>query len=483
MEPPLDNTILIDSSIVDWIEKDWQYQQERAFDRRSIRQLEYEYDNVALFWHYLTVAQPQEWRESGESAGDWVKVSQKALKPLGKSNKDFSILKKEMERLGFANLDDEKKGIHLMAPVFTGYLKPYQLRKKNKDLLLGSYEDDDAACHLLRSNMGKSISIDSDGARGFIVDRFEKEQLGIEVEGEEVGEIKEIIPDDRKALKQYNKVKHDPKYSKEKYIYWYLNREKITFNRSLNLITAIERNGGSITRDGSGGRLHSPFTTLRRELRKYLRIDGEELAEIDISHLHPTLIANEIIKSGGNDNGLLNDCLGNLFYIKISAVLEKESPLMPNLELPPYYDSVRVSKRDRAKDAVMMWLNGSAVTSRTRNADRKAVGDAMAANYPDVCKYVDNRKQELRNEARRREPNATWIPAAGALFARYLQGLESKLFVDELFLAVSGRYKIPAFTIHDAIYVAKSRKKRVRALLAKVLNDAGIRAADNVGEL
>ena len=51
METPLDNTILIDSTIVDWIEKDWEHQKESAFDKRSIRQLEFEYDNVALFWH------------------------------------------------------------------------------------------------------------------------------------------------------------------------------------------------------------------------------------------------------------------------------------------------------------------------------------------------------------------------------------------------------------------------------------------------
>ena len=482
METPLDNTILIDSSIVNWIQEDWESQKERTFDKRSIRQLEYEYDNVALFWHYLTVAQPQDWKESGVNAGEWVKVSQKALKPLGKSNKDFAILKAEMERLGFANLDNDKKGIHYMAPVFSASMEPYQLRKKNKDLLLGGYEDDDTACQLLRANMGSSISIEAEEARGFIVDKYKKELLGFEEE-EANAEIQEVIPDDRKALKQYNKVKNDPRYSKEKYIYWYLNREKITFNRNLNLISAIEHNAGAITRDDSGGRLHSPFTTLRRELREYLRIDGEEVAEIDVSHLHPTLIANEVIKAGRKDNGLLEDCLQNKFYIKISGVLERLSPLMPGLELPPYYDSLRVSKRDRAKDAVMTWLNGSPVSNRTKNVDRKAVGEAMAEYYPDVCKYVDRKKLELRNEAERREPKAKWYPNAGALFARYLQGLESSLFVDQLFLAVSGRYKIPAFTIHDAIYVAKTRKKRVRGLLGRVLADAGIRAADNEGEL
>ena len=107
----------------------------------------------------------------------------------------------------------------------------------------------------------------------------------------------------------------------------------------------------------------------------------------------------------------------------------------------------------------------------------------MAEYYPDACKYVDRKKLELRNEAERREPKAKWYPNAGALFARYLQGLESSLFVDQLFLAVSGRYRIPAFTIHDAISVAKTRKKRVRGLLGRVLADAGIRAADSEGEL
>ena len=49
----------------------------------------------------------------------------------------------------------------------------------------------------------------------------------------------------------------------------------------------------------------------------------------------------------------------------------------------------------------MTWLNGSPVSNRTKNTDRKAVGDAMASFYPDVCIYVDSKKRELRKEAER----------------------------------------------------------------------------------
>lgn len=480
----MNNTILIDSSIVDWIEKDWSARVAVASDGRTTRQFEFHYDNVALLWHYLTVAQPQDWATANDNAGDWVKVSQAALKGLGKSNKDFAELKEQLEALGFAQLDNRKKGIHYMAPLYSGELVPYELRKKKRDKLLASYEDDDIASKLLRSNMETSIDIGINEAREYLWNQYNKErQFNIE-EGNEEGNIKEVIPSDRKELRQYNKVKANKTYTKEKYLSWVFTKEKKTINRNLNLLDAIKENAGSVTRDNAGGRLHSPFTQLRRELRQWITIDGEPIEEIDISHLHPTLIANEIINNGGNDNGLLNDCLQNEFYIKISPILEKESPLMPNLQLPPYFDGVRVSKRDRAKDAVMTWLNGEVATSRTRNPDRKAVALAMSAYYPDVLAYVDRRKRELLAEARAKatEEERRWLKA-GSVFARYLQRCEARLFVDELFVAVSGRYKIPAFTIHDAIYIPASKRKRVRGLLGKVLADAGIRAADDKGEL
>lgn len=480
----MDKTILIDSAIVNWIDEDWSARVAAANDRRTIRQFEYHYDNVALLWHYLTVAHPQDWRVANENAGDWVKVSQRALKGLGKSNQDFAELKEQMESLGFAQLDNRKKGIHYMAPLYSGDLVPYELKKKTSDKLLGRYEDDDPASNLLRQNMEASIDIDIGRAREYLWDEYNKEkELNI---GEEFqsGEIKEVIPTDRKELRQYNKVKKNTPYTKEKYISWVFSKEKKTINRNLNLVNAIKYNSGSVTRDSAGGRLHSPFTQIRRELRGCISIDGETIEEIDISHLHPTLIANEIINSGGDDNGLLDDCLQNKFYMKISPVLERESPLMPNLKLPPYFDGVRVSKRDRAKDAVMTWLNGEVATSRTRNLDRKAVALAMGNHYPDVRDYVDNRKRELLAEARAEVPEEERARLkAGSVFARYLQRIEARLFVDALFIAVSGRYKIPAFTIHDAIYIPASKRKRVRGLLGKVLADAGIRAADKDGEL
>lgn len=485
----MENTILIDSTIVEWIEQDWKYLNETVVDRRKIRQKPMDYDNAVLFWYYCTVAQPEDhYKKTQKGVGEWVKISQSALKPLGKSPTDFADLKVEMDARGWVDLDNNKWGIHLMAPRYSGDLIPYTFMTtkgcEKYDRLFGERTQKEPACEILRKNMEESIDIDLAGSIGFIESEREKELARKLDEENTEGDIVEIIPSDRKELAQYNKAMKLGTYTKEKYIEWVFNKEKFTYNRNKNLINAIHNNSGSIVRDDKGRRLHSPFTTLRRELRKYISIDGEECAEIDISHFHPTLIANEMVKSGVSDGVLLEDCLQNKFYRNVSRVLEKEVPLLKGYYLPPYYDSVRVSPRDRAKDAVMTWLNGGRVRGREKNPVRTAVNKVMVQHYPSVAQWVDDKKAQLVEEARQRLPaDSKEEPKAGQEFSHYLQRLESRLFVDQLFLAVSGRYRIASFTIHDAIYVAKSKRKRVRGILSKILRDAGIRAADNDGEL
>ena len=485
----MDNTILIDSTIVEWIEQDWKYLNETVVDRRKIRQKPMDYDNAVLFWYYCTVAQPENhYKETQKDVGEWVKISQIALKPLGKSPTDFADLKVEMEARGWVELDNDKWGIHLMAPRYSGELTPYTFMTSKGmekfEKLFGKRTQEDPACEILRKNMEESIDIDLDGALGYMDAMREKELERKLEEDMTEGDIVEVIPSDRKELAQYNKSIKGGAYTKEKYIEWIFNKEKYTFNRNKNLVNAIHYSGGSIGRDEKGRRLHSPFTTLRRELRKYISIDGEECAEIDISHFHPSLIANEMGKDGVSDGGLLDDCLQNNFYRNVSRVLEEDVPLLKGYYLPPYYDTVRVSARDRAKDAVMTWLNGSRVLGRERNPVRTAVNKVMVQQYPSVAQWVDDKKAQLVEEARQKlPPESKAEPQAGREFSHYLQRLESKLFVDELFLAVSGRYRIASFTIHDAIYVARSKRKRVRGILSKILRDAGIKAADKDGEL
>ena len=475
---PNTNILLVDKAVTGWIEKDkaeWAGIQ----DKRKTRQRPYHYDNIVLLWHYLSTQQPYEVRGRGDS---WTKTPQKVLTRLGLSPTKAAALKREMKALGLAEWHETTRGSlqqHYMKPIYTGELVAYELTFKDSHKLLKEFTEDDDACQLLRQHMDKSISINRDKAVEFLDKRLELETQWAAEEQNRKGELVHVIPNDRKEFKQWKKYKNN----KQLYLKWIIEKEKTNYNRNRMLVDAIYNSTGVVTRDKHGRRLHSPFTTLRRELRKFITINDEATATLDISHFHPTLIANEIIRAGKKDDGLLDDCVNNNFYNKISNELEAGSDLMEDFNLPPFPHHLRVKPRDRAKDAVMAYLNSGA-SKKPRNPERAGVKAAMIKNYPNVEAHITEEKELLKNVAKQiNSRDRTARMTVGKLYSQKLQKLESELYIDRFYMTLAGRDNIPSFTIHDSITVPQNSRYHARTLLAKICQTMGLRAADDDGEL
>ena len=261
-----EKTVLIDKAVAQWIAKDKAELEKTEQDGRKKRQRPYHYDNIVLLWHYLSTQQPYELRGKGDY---WIKTPQAILTRLGLSNTKSRELKQEMKAIGVADWHETTKGSklqHYMRPIYTDELIPYELTFKDSAKLLGKFDGPDDACVLLRQHMDKSISIDREKAVEFLDQRRELEINWADEEANTPGEIKHIIPNDRKEFKQWIKYR---KKDKSHYLKWMMEKEKINYNRNRTLVDAIYNSTGSIVRDSKGRRLHSPFTTLRRELRQF----------------------------------------------------------------------------------------------------------------------------------------------------------------------------------------------------------------------
>ena len=476
---PNTNILLVDKAVAGWIEEN-RKKDNKEQDKRKTRQRPYHYDNIVLLWHYLST---QETRELKGREGEWVKTPLKVLDKLGLDHSKARALKQEMKAAGLAEWHETKRASlqqHYMKPLYTDELVEYELTFKDSRQLLAGFTEDERACEILRRHMNNSISIDKDKAVEFLDEQRQKEKEWLEDEANTPDEIELIIPSDRKEWKQWNKYR---KKDKGLYLKWWLEKEKTNYNRNRMLVDAIYNSTGTITRDNKGRRLHSPFTTLDRRLRRFITIEGEATETLDISHFHPTLIANEIIRAGSKDDGLLDDCLNNNFYNKIAIEVEAGGEILGDGRLPPYYDDVRVSPRDRAKDAVMSYLNGEG-SSRPTNPERRAVRIAMLKHYPNVERYISAQKEELAKEVKQiNKTNTQQRTTVGKLYSQKLQRMESNLYIDTFYQTLAGTEDIPSFTIHDSITVAKSQRQKARTIMARLAHQQELRAADDDGEL
>jgi ribosome-associated translation inhibitor RaiA len=489
-------TIWIDAELAERLDGLWKDWQEQETDKRRFRQRKEELDSFVLLWHYIDTASHRK-QIAGREGEDWVPVSNQVGAKIGKKDRSkFKEIKETLDQWGVAELDSQghHKTHHMMVNHSDKGLVEYALRGTRKDDNSAYYlphTGDDEACELTRRALENDIEIDKQAAVTEIMFRYGNEEMNrISLKqtnrNRTAHDIEKLLvkyyPWTRKHWQQYQNITGKNKLTNEKYIKWVENREKTTLNRNLNSVKAIANSTGNITRAATTGRLYSPFTSLRRELRKYITISGEPWAEIDISHFHPCLIANEIIKAEKEDDGLLDDCISNHFYHRIADHLEKELPWFPDsgIQWEQSDSQLRCSPRDRAKVGVMLYLNGGPITKDTKNKERKEVYAALSKHYPNVARYIEQEKQKLKAKESGSGKNKTTV---GKLYAQYLQKKESELFIDQFYIRLTRDRGIPACSIHDAVLVPQSRKREARILLGKILAEQGMRAADDEGLL
>jgi hypothetical protein len=210
---------------------------------------------------------------------------------------------------------------------------------------------------------------------------------------------------------------------------------------------------------GRWGRVSNNITSLKRELRDCLRIDGEELAELDLISAQPALLA------------LLIQTNQQITHLSKTAHHRKGTPWPPSLLLPRVCPSLSLPvgsgfehyRHVVLADDVYSILADVAGVSRTE-AKRRFLVDVLAkdGDYPsDVADAFRREFPDIHGFIRavNRDDHATLI--------RMLQRLESWLVVEQ----VCSRLDVPAITLHDAIFATPTTMPTVTRTFAAVLGD------------
>jgi hypothetical protein len=208
---------------------------------------------------------------------------------------------------------------------------------------------------------------------------------------------------------------------------------------------------------GRWGRVQNNITSLKRELRQHLRIDGEELAELDLIAAQPALLS------------LLIQVNHQATQFTKTAHHRSGTPWPPCLCLPrvslPAALEIERYRRVVLTDDVYSILADVAGVVRA-DAKRRFLVDVLAKDgeYPSAVEDAFKREFPGTHRFIRtvcRDDHATLI--------RMLQRLESWLVVEQ----VCGRLDVPAITLHDAVFATIATMPTVERAFRTVLQEIG----------
>ena len=226
-------------------------------------------------------------------------------------------------------------------------------------------------------------------------------------------------------------------------------------------------------------RLNSVITQMKKELRSYLLINNNPIAEIDISGSHLYVLASilneEFFTSTSNKFSLYN--IYNELYHDINNsiyIINKNKKFSPipfmcgdlEIEIKKFnslfdgndiYENINhlvfkgKKTRDEIKDGIMNFLNQSQYRKSS-----KFISD-MKKNFPNINGLIEKIQRINQHKS---------------YFALLLQRVESYLLLQvgakELLNQIPD---LCFFTIHDAVVVEKSKAKEVKAILEIAISE------------
>lgn len=197
-------------------------------------------------------------------------------------------------------------------------------------------------------------------------------------------------------------------------------------------------NLGRIKRDNYG-RLHSPFTGLKREYRGCFTVDGEELLGLDMSTCQPMLLA-----MMSQDKQLQKDCLAGVFYERIANLLRVD--------------------REAAKESYCKFAYGPIRKRRQKsNADAFQIQDLFGKSYKVASKFIAEEKRHNSDK-----------------FSHRLQRAESKIFIDGALRAMK-EIGVFCLSVHDGLYFRRSDKKTAQKVIEAAVK-RGVEEIDKDGQ-
>ena len=313
---------------------------------------------------------------------------------------------------------------YLVEHKYMFYVSNYYVGKKAKTYKLNITDLDMIKCKINDPIILKKHSKD------YLYETFTKQQnspIELELRKLLIEDLYHVEIDYNSALKYLTDGKSNGTLESEKYF------------RNLYSIDGINTNHIFFKFDNYG-RFHTNFTVLKREIRhNNLTIDGEKLAEIDISNSQPFFFAvflkNEIGVENFNDEiRRYVDCVKNgLIY---DEILQK----FPN----------KVSTRHEAKTLMYKLLFGN-------NFDSKKECKIFSKLYPSVYEYIKEYK---------------YFSESYKSLSHELQSLESDFIFNKVVSEIKKKFPhIKLFTVHDSIVFPEKYKIEVELIFNKYLKE------------
>ncbi|MCR8667940.1 hypothetical protein NO995_09625 [Aestuariibaculum sp. M13] len=270
----------------------------------------------------------------------------------------------------------------------------------------------------------------------------------------------------------------------------YINDSQIkNKNKRIFIVKSIQNKCWSFSREGLDNRLHSIFTAIPKDLRKYVKYKGEQLISLDIKNSQPFILASilkQIIKPSVNllNNYLsneyntlhvsimsdllygdqhneiqtfINQVLDGTFYEHFGDILYNEGLISKDINeecyigIPKKIRGIWIKKhtnydnlRKVSKDVVMQIL----FSSEKHSSEFITV---FKKYYPELYRVIQSIKKE-------NEKN---------FFPVLLQNIEADCILDHCTRYISYKHPdMPLFTIHDSIVTTEPYE----AILEEELN-------------
>lgn len=245
------------------------------------------------------------------------------------------------------------------------------------------------------------------------------------------------------------------------------NPEKITltdYRHTLNGHAARIANGDHWLTVDRYGRVHTAITSLARELRPCLSIDGKRLVGYDLANSQP-LIVGIVARQYHASRSTAKRLCGRTYQLKgnpyhrrqpepVGATLGDLKRYIDVCERGQLYESMMVpgDDRDQVKTAWLTMLYG-------RNHWKGRLSNRLTDEYPSIATLLREVKKKDYRKA-----------------AHLMQNIEATVFIGTIANRImQERPELPVVTIHDSILTTADGLEHVRRTIEKVFAKMNVR--------
>lgn len=197
--------------------------------------------------------------------------------------------------------------------------------------------------------------------------------------------------------------------------------------------------------DPKTGRFFHSLTNLRREFRKFVRVDGRELVQVDIRNCQPFLLGLALTADKPRiPQQILNTLPTNTIpYVSESSTMKFTQLAMAG-ELNHFLGEVTGEGTAYAKDKLFKVLFDFERT----NSD--SMRTALNEHFPSLYRYCLDFNRKANEGEWKQTKTGKWVPRSSAL-PLFLQNLESFLIFRAANSFVRLRPDLPLISIHDSL--------------------------------